>query len=408
MSNMAAPGSLRIFAGDEMGFVKTIFSEDSEQVALATMVTRWGEGQRRLSADCICVPEASGSTSDYSSSALMRSLLAVARANGSLEILNSLTGDMMASFSNIQGTRDPYAGLHMFTNNAEKVTLLSCTQGGTMRISEAELGDSCASLEEKTSWKVVAPVSCMRATSQMNTIAVGGEGRVLALWDAETQKLKFRTKVPDPDFLGLRPKPHVSSLAFLNSDDENKVLVAGPGQVGTSKHKVMLYDVLAGPRPQQQMDFGEAMVTALAPAPDGSGAYVGDAHGKLAFVDFRTFRINGVLKGTSGSVRSIVHHPTLPIIACTGLDRFVRFHDTQKKSLLHSVYLKQVGLSLAFDVSAPPVSQDVVKDEQEEQAAALVAEEETRKRKQKEERKKERKEKKNGGKKRRQVEDDDE
>jgi hypothetical protein len=101
MSNMAAPGSLRIFAGDEMGFVKTIFSESSEQVALATMVTRWGEGQRRLSADCICVPEASGSTSDYSSSALMRSLLAGIGQRRTDAVIGNLITHLLQSYLNI-------------------------------------------------------------------------------------------------------------------------------------------------------------------------------------------------------------------------------------------------------------------------------------------------------------------
>jgi hypothetical protein len=38
---------------------------------------------------------------------------------------------------------------------------------------------------------------------------------------------------------------------------QTPTMASALAQVGTSKHKVMLYDVLAGPRPQQQMDFGE-------------------------------------------------------------------------------------------------------------------------------------------------------
>mmetsp|Transcript_38710 Transcript_38710/g.84203 ORF Transcript_38710/g.84203 Transcript_38710/m.84203 type:complete len:396 (-) Transcript_38710:230-1417(-) len=395
---MAAPGSLRIFAGDELGFVKTVFSENCDHVDLAKMVNRWGEGQRRLSADCVCVPEASGSASE------LQSLLAVGRGNGSLEVLDSLTGDVLASYRSTQGIRDPYAGLNMFTS-AEKVTLLSCSQGGDVRISETALGEGGATLEEKTSWKVVAPVSCMRATSTMATIAVGGEGRVLALWDVETQKLKFRAKVPDPDFLGLRPKPHVSTIAFLSNDDENKVLVGGLGQVGTSNHTVMLYDIAAAPRPSQKMDFGEALVTAITPAPGGGGAYVGDAHGKLAYVDFKKFAINGKLKGPSGSIRSLVHHPTLPILACTGLDRFVRFHDTQKNTLLHSVYLKQVGLSLAFDLAEVQTPKPAeAEEEEQENEQEEIKEASKRKKKQKK-----LKEKKNSSsKKQRRLEEQDE
>eukprot|EP00959_Pyramimonas_sp_CCMP1952_P427794 8959161-Pyramimonas_sp.AAC.2 len=390
---MAAPNSLRIFAGDELGYVKTIFSENCEHVDLAKTVNRWGEGQRRLGADCICVPEASGSTSSST-----RSLLAVGRGNGALEVLNSLTGDLVASHRRRTGLylkRDSMQGVCAHVSCARECLVssrrrwffetmverdaclftaafrefgihmpaLTCSpvmqgklpccpalsmleltfplylylQSGNVCVSEAEPDDGCAALEEKTSWKllwmslnhvdtarkfervntrcwsevselegksrayysktcgtqVVAPVSCMRATSTMATVAVGGEGRVLALWDVETQKLKFRVrcwpvfssktsaKVPDPDFLGLRPKPHVSTIAFLSSDDENKVLVGGLGQVGTSNHTVMLYDIAASPRPVQQMNFGEGLVTSIAPVPSGGGAFVGDAHGKV-------------------------------------------------------------------------------------------------------------------------------
>jgi len=220
---------------------------------------------------------------------------------------------------------------------------------------------------------------------------------VLALWDVETQKLKWRAKVPDPDFLGLKPKPNVSSLAFLDTGDDRKVLVGGPGQVGTSNHTVMLFDTSAGMRPVQQMNFSEGTVTALAPNPMGTGAYVGDARGKLAFLDFKKFQINGVLKGSASSIRSIVHHPTLPLIASTGLDRFVRFHETSKRTLVHSVYLKQVGYAVAFDLTeveqapkedgAAPKGDDVPRKSKKNRKADVTNRDENTKKKLKKKRK---------------------
>ena len=160
-------------------------------------------------------------------------------------------------------------------------------------------------------------------------------------------------QVPEADFLGLKPKPSVSAVAFVDPSDDRKVVVGGPeSKVGAGTHTVMLFDITAGQRPVAQMEFGEGLVTALACAPDGSGVYAGDARGKVAFVDFRTFTINGVFKGSASAIKSLVHHRTLPLLASTGLDRFVRFHDTKKVKLLHSTYLKQVGLSMAFDHTA--------------------------------------------------------
>jgi hypothetical protein len=73
-----------------------------------------------------------------------------------------------------------------------------------------------------------------------------------------------QVKTPDPDFLGLRPKPNVTCLAFVDPGDERKVLIGHPGQVGTEHHTVMLYDTSVGPRPVQKMNFGEVCHTTQA------------------------------------------------------------------------------------------------------------------------------------------------
>lgn len=45
--------------------------------------------------------------------------------------------------------------------------------------------------------------------------------------------------------------------------------------------------------------------------------------------------------GSSGSVRQIVKHESLPIIACVGLDRMLRTYDINTRKQKHVVYLKQ-------------------------------------------------------------------
>jgi ribosome biogenesis protein NSA1 len=50
----------------------------------------------------------------------------------------------------------------------------------------------------------------------------------------------------------------------------------------------------------------------------------------------------------------VVRHPTLPIIASCGLDRYLRIHHSKTRQLLASVFLKQQLVSMVFDMSALP------------------------------------------------------
>ena len=49
----------------------------------------------------------------------------------------------------------------------------------------------------------------------------------------------------------------------------------------------------------------------------------------------------GRFSGPAGSIRQIIKHETLPIIACVGLDRMLRTFDINKRKELDCVYLKQ-------------------------------------------------------------------
>ncbi len=51
----------------------------------------------------------------------------------------------------------------------------------------------------------------------------------------------------------------------------------------------------------------------------------GDSKGYIMSYDVRNQHAVGGFKGVGGSVRSIVHHPTLPLMASCGLDRYHLF-----------------------------------------------------------------------------------
>ncbi|NXK55327.1 WDR74 protein, partial [Chauna torquata] len=85
-------------------------------------------------------------------------------------------------------------------------------------------------------------------------------------------------------------------------------------------------------------------------------------------------RVLKCLKGFAGSVRGLQCHPSLPLVASCGLDRFLRVHDLGDKRLLHKVYLKSRLSCLllsshqdweAQEAPSPPAE---VKEEEEEDA----------------------------------------
>lgn len=48
--------------------------------------------------------------------------------------------------------------------------------------------------------------------------------------------------------------------------------------------------------------------------------------------------VRGCMKGTAGSVRGLQCHPSLPLVASCGLDRFLRIHNLQDRTLIHKVH----------------------------------------------------------------------
>ena len=53
--------------------------------------------------------------------------------------------------------------------------------------------------------------------------------------------------------------------------------------------------------------------------------------------------------GIAGAVQQLQLHPTLPLLASVGLDRFLRIHDLQTRSLVRKVYLKTRSNAIVVD-----------------------------------------------------------
>lgn len=93
-------------------------------------------------------------------------------------------------------------------------------------------------------------------------------------------------------------------------------------------------------RPVLEAHFGEYPLTALSLPANQDSVVVGNTHGELAILDLRKGLVRGCLKGLAGGVRGLQCHPSLPLVATCGLDRFLRVHSLEDRSLQHKVYLK--------------------------------------------------------------------
>jgi hypothetical protein len=170
--------------------------------------------------------------------------------------------------------------------------------------------------------------------------------------------------------------------------------------VGNAAHKVLLYDTAAGRRPQMEVAWREARITALAaedagkeggtpgrvgalmedrlllavehlpcpepevrrlptpppprPGPAGKRVWAANGMGHVEALDLRAGRMAGTLKGAGGSVRGLALHPGgEPLIASAGLDRFVRVHSTGSRANLGRAYTKQQLTAVAWLAPLP-------------------------------------------------------
>jgi Nucleosome binding factor SPN, SPT16 subunit len=130
--------------------------------------------------------------------------------------------------------------------------------------------------------------------------------------------------------------------------------------VGTAYKQLQIYDIRANATQRRPVLYTpewdstknnvlEHRVTSLCQI-DFNSIAVGDSAGYIHALDLRmisnkhgrSFSANvGRFNGPAGSVRQIVKHETLPIIACVSLDRMLRTFDIKRRKQLDCVYLKQ-------------------------------------------------------------------
>jgi len=151
-----------------------------------------------------------------------------------------------------------------------------------------------------------------------------------------------------------------TAIQFLSKTDsqvhESTDLLA----IGTAYKQLQIYDIRTDATQRRAVIYTpewdstkenllEHRVTSLCQL-DSHRIVVGDSAGFMHTLDMRKITKKsgrsiaasvGRFSGPAGSIRQIIKHETLPIIACVGLDRMLRTFDINKRKQLDCVYLKQ-------------------------------------------------------------------
>ncbi|XP_070826917.1 WD repeat-containing protein 74 [Chaetodon trifascialis] len=251
--------------------------------------------------------------------------LLVGSVDGTVKTFSTEKG----AFTETRRCGDPvegcFTGLAVLSGSA----LVTCVECGTLRVWRE---DSSEAVTELNAGKNVCRMR--QSPLHRHKVATGGKENGLKIWDLERpEKPLFTAKNLRDDWLDLR-RPHwVRDMAFI--PDSDKVVTC------TGYHQVHVFDPSSPQRrPVLEVEYGEYPLTALSLPAAGNAVVVGNTHGQIAMLDLRKGLVRGCVKGLVGGVRGLQCHPSQPVVASCGLDRFLRIHSLEDRKLQHKVYLK--------------------------------------------------------------------
>ncbi|KAM9456077.1 WD repeat-containing protein 74 isoform 2-T2 [Clarias gariepinus] len=246
----------------------------------------------------------------------------IGSVNGRVKTFSTEKGIFTESRECADLTQGRFTGLAV-TNGS----LVTCVESGLLKVWPEAGG-------ETVEINVGSGVCRMRQNlSERHHVATGGKENPLKVWDLQRPDTPiFTAKNVANDWLDLRVPVWVRDMSFLTQS--NKIVTC------TGHHQVRVYDPACQRRPVLEVKFGEVPLTALSVPPGENSVVVGNTHGQLATLDLRKGLVRGCMKGMAGSVRGLQCHPSLPLVASCGLDRFLRIHNLNDRTLMHKVYLK--------------------------------------------------------------------
>mmetsp|Transcript_40706 Transcript_40706/g.66820 ORF Transcript_40706/g.66820 Transcript_40706/m.66820 type:complete len:298 (+) Transcript_40706:103-996(+) len=164
-----------------------------------------------------------------------------------------------------------------------------------------------------------------------------------------------------------------TTMQFLHTPTASSAINSGSSNntpsnllaTGTAYKQVQIYDIRQSSstvsRRRPVLYTPEKLlshrITTLCQLPDGNTLAVGDSSGDCHLLDMRKMHSGhannksnkkakeeiglGRLVGPGGSIRQLAMHPTLPYLACVGLDRKLWTWDVSRRKMVDCVYLRQ-------------------------------------------------------------------
>ena len=145
----------------------------------------------------------------------------------------------------------------------------------------------------------------------------------------------------------------ISDLQFLHSErsiSESQQAENFRIVVCTRFHQVRMYDTSMSTRPIRNFDVGEMPLLTLRLSSIPNQVIVSDSHSNITTVDIDTKTVCGKYKGATGAVVSLAviessydeksNTQTPPVLACVGLDRFLRLFNINTRIEIARVFCK--------------------------------------------------------------------
>ena len=369
---------LRLAVGDDLGFVRVVEAAGPAQLAApaadgggARQAARWGQTPPSRARGVTCLACGPGA-------------LAAGRTDGSVDVLCPDTGRELGSLdadaaapggANGGGGGGSPAAVRGLWWLPDGRRLAACDARGRVAVHAGEEEEGAGgragrwwSFAAAAAFETRAPAEAVALNEAGTRFAVGGRGSLLTLWDVAAQRATFTAKPPKPGRLGLTETPWPTCAAFFPPQGDAVLAV------GTADYKLRVYDTRASRRPTVDVTVGEARLMAVLPDPAQEGhVWAADGRGVVECWDLRAGHRVGGVHGADGSVRALARHPTLPLLAAGGLDRWVHVHSTTAGRVkLSSTYVKQYVNAVCF---LPPGAGGGPEASEEEGAAAARGDE---------------------------------
>ena len=340
--------TMRIITADETGLIKVVRLENGECLAVSA-----GEQARENAVRALCHQNAaSPSTSSSSHQDGHCGSVHVVRSAGTVETWDMSQSEREGSNGNacsltlagstVKCPSQPVAvaSLPPGLGGSETSRVLTCNAHGEVQVISYAAPGRADEAPKQARFSIRGPVSAAITVATGATglaLAAGGRDNDLKTWDINTNQCTWKAKNVPHDFLDMQQPVWITSLRSL-LPNANSSSGGGGGDglqqlvAGTAHRQVRLYDARAQKRPTHSIDADEHGITTMAVGPDGREVVVADTAGLVRVLDLRKMKWGRRFEGPAGSVRGLAFHPTLPMLACVGLDRMARVFDL---SLIH-------------------------------------------------------------------------